>query len=789
MTIDKTLNDILNHFAEYAKYDPDQKRFNLLSDNYEFHQAGKVMEMLISEYDPSGVLAVMYAKREFLNSLKKRVDLGSLIFAMAGDDPEYMDELQRILSMYRDFNSDAYKQAVTGYIDDMNTLIQQVSKMKLIGDRNSGMEEDEFISTIMQVSDDLKKLRLDLYQTSGRAVAKIEKFTPRVLVFERMADAILHLEQMPDAIYLCYIRQQNTADGYFAFVFKSNGNLFSLNDRVPEEYIGQHQYSRNGRWTEDHADSIFPYEFVFSYGEHDCKGYASKYFIDDEKLEFSQMGTAAYQPLLICMLILRNSYENKILDTEPVYLNSLFRDNFIGTHSDTELAILKNSPLALRHSEYQCGIDPGKVLTEEYNEKFHLHRIGAFWVKLYGDGFKPDFTDLLTIKKPRKLLKQWQIDNGKEQPEQEYYPEFIGTKDQMDREVYYKIRMQLAEYIQDRMKQEYAEWGSGKLYSYVADKLKASKEAFLDLVFQKHFLAKHPEYIDDFAETDPESDRASNPDPLIALHPFVSKMDLVKQIQLEDNGSLVSFRSVILNNEDTLTRIYRGYAPLKDDKTGKNCTLYASLSFTDYAQVEKMIGEPLPRIYQGWGTHCYNGNSILDVTDAVGDLRGILSSQVFSPIVTMGFSKKSFQKSYEEWMKIHGYESVLLKEKEESEKKKEEKRLEELEKKKLPSVPFEESEAYKQCQGMAMEYKNMSEVLHAAKELYQFFPNASITEYSHGTKNDDDRYVYHVSTNIPERGNADKINTLVNLGWQKGRRSKRYDGMYIQMLKVLPLQP
>ena len=164
MTIDKTLNDILNHFAEYAKYDPDQKRFNLLSDNYKFHQAGKVMEMLISEYDPSGVLAVMYAKREFLNSLKKRVDLGSLIFAMAGDDPEYMDELQRILSMYRDFNSDAYKQAVTGYIDDMNTLIQQVSKMKLIGDRNSGMEEDEFISTIMQVSDDLKKLRLDLYR-------------------------------------------------------------------------------------------------------------------------------------------------------------------------------------------------------------------------------------------------------------------------------------------------------------------------------------------------------------------------------------------------------------------------------------------------------------------------------------------------------------------------------------------------------------------------------------------------------------------------------------------------
>ena len=88
MTIDKTLNDILNHFAEYAKYDPDQKRFNLLSDNYKFHQAGKVMEMLISEYDPSGVLAVMYAKREFLNSLKKRVDLGSLIFAMAGDEFE-----------------------------------------------------------------------------------------------------------------------------------------------------------------------------------------------------------------------------------------------------------------------------------------------------------------------------------------------------------------------------------------------------------------------------------------------------------------------------------------------------------------------------------------------------------------------------------------------------------------------------------------------------------------------------------------------------------------------------
>ncbi len=36
-----------------------------------------------------------------------------------------------------------------------------------------------------------------------------------------MADCLLSIENSPDAMYLCYINQYGTADGYFAFVIKA----------------------------------------------------------------------------------------------------------------------------------------------------------------------------------------------------------------------------------------------------------------------------------------------------------------------------------------------------------------------------------------------------------------------------------------------------------------------------------------------------------------------------------------------------------------------------------------
>ncbi|MCI7150572.1 hypothetical protein MSA92_12340 [bacterium] len=60
-----TYLDILEKWAIYCEYDREQTRFNLLSKNYVLHKVGKNIEMLLSEYDPSGMLAVIYTKMQF----------------------------------------------------------------------------------------------------------------------------------------------------------------------------------------------------------------------------------------------------------------------------------------------------------------------------------------------------------------------------------------------------------------------------------------------------------------------------------------------------------------------------------------------------------------------------------------------------------------------------------------------------------------------------------------------------------------------------------------------------
>ena len=62
---DLTMVDILAQWFEFSGYDKDQKSFNLLSSEYEYNRAGKRIEVLLRDYDPTGTLVVIYAKSIF----------------------------------------------------------------------------------------------------------------------------------------------------------------------------------------------------------------------------------------------------------------------------------------------------------------------------------------------------------------------------------------------------------------------------------------------------------------------------------------------------------------------------------------------------------------------------------------------------------------------------------------------------------------------------------------------------------------------------------------------------
>ena len=53
---------VVEKWLSFSKYDPEQKRFDMLSSNYVMHNATKLMEQ-ISEFDPSCTISALYAKR------------------------------------------------------------------------------------------------------------------------------------------------------------------------------------------------------------------------------------------------------------------------------------------------------------------------------------------------------------------------------------------------------------------------------------------------------------------------------------------------------------------------------------------------------------------------------------------------------------------------------------------------------------------------------------------------------------------------------------------------------
>ena len=128
----------------------------------------------------------------------------------------------------------------------------------------------------------------------GGVISNVQNVSTKLHIFNTLAECLINIENAQDGIYFCFISASNSSDCFFAFFLKSNGNIISVNDRIDEAYIGQHGNSRNGRWTEQKVDGIFPYDYIFNYSQHDYKGYASKYEINEEKLDLYNLAVVPY---------------------------------------------------------------------------------------------------------------------------------------------------------------------------------------------------------------------------------------------------------------------------------------------------------------------------------------------------------------------------------------------------------------------------------------------------------------------------------------------------------------
>ena len=723
-----TIKEVLDEFAKFIQYDPNQTRFNMLSANYVFHGAGKDIETLLSGYDPSGALSAMRA-RDAVMEVAQNTNIPLYGWLT---NPEVTQEMQGYATMWQQLNDPEVLEQEDHYLNSMNETLKNSMGIAMIGDRDMEEERKHFLKSTMQVIQDIKKMRIDCYQNSGMPVSEVKKFHTRILVFERMSDCILHVSNEPDAIYLCYISNHQSAGGYFAFLLKNNGNLIAFHDRVDEVYIGQHGNLRNGRWTDRHMDKLFPYDYIFHYEDYDYKGYAGTYIIDQEKLDFIRLGVEVYQPLLVAMIILKNKYEGLRFEAEPLFLNTLMEQNFYLEHkgmTETELAVVEKNEIVIRNRQYTCTLETDKIMTDEgYNREFECNTHTVPWVALYGTGFKPDLSTALA--------------SCSHMQEDAYVEEFIGTQYRMDKQVYYEIRKQLAEYIKQQMQKELQEFGASHAWEYWNKKAKSRKDRFIDLICKKTYQSSHP-------ETDWGEDTIC--------------FDAIKQ---EDWGYR---RQERIYNQNLKYHYGRHSYDILDDCNGAKCSVFYQLDPRDWRTMEAFLEEPLPKIFQGFGARNYNGNTLLNAVDMVGELECPLTGHFNGYSLCIGFSKSGWKKTYYDWLTAHGYGAEIERLETERKEALKKKKMAEQEKAMLPAKPYQPSDQYEQ-------YTNAAELIQAERELHQVFPETKLGVFGQDPDADPvtgKRHVIYTEITLPVKGNKDKFKQMEDLGWRASYISVR----------------
>ena len=603
-----TPTDILNAWIKYSEYEPEQKRFNLLSSKYYMHNATE-KAAAIRDYDPSGALAVLYLKEMFRRLCKE----SSFNMMALMEHPEGLDEHKRMWDM---FHSEDVKTIEDSILGAMDGIIRRIVPVKQIGERDPDAERGVLAESVTGVVEELNKCNVEFFLKAGN-MGSLNSFSTEIHVFDTLSQCLLTLEGAPDSMYICYIRNGDTADGYFGIFIKSNGNLLSINERVRERFPGQHINARNGRWSESKAYQVFPYELMKDIGERDYLGYAHHLCIDDSELKLFALGPSGYIPLVLSMVMLSVKYSGVPTDSYPlIYVDSLLPHNLeLSQESEeTALTIPENSLVVSGHKNYTINLTTEDVLTgragAEYDHQAlraagiekHYTATGCFpqtdniFIDLYGKGFELDKDALLEKDKVLLLpspagFPQKKVSNF----------EFVGGKDQLDLIAYRAARIQLAEYIRDQMYKEYVAYGGREaVRKWFNDQVLLHREELLKLC------------ADAFAEAE-ENGESMNHTMLSTL--FSQRRRSGLQIGIELCKSGVSTYSGHPFNEKLIGN-YKKYGCALDKSV--KATYDFKILFSDWKEMAQVFGEEsIPKILKGYNRngHDFVGNHNLDCVD------------------------------------------------------------------------------------------------------------------------------------------------------------------------------
>lgn len=456
---------ILEKFAKMVEYDPDQKEFSFSSNTftYDAHQVCKNIQMLVDEYDESGVLSFVYST-SFFHKFTKYCTVTILDAIFSNELDKYKEYLDLISYDYKPILRE-FSDRVAGIASKLAPdLIASSDGLDEIPDDDGKIYDfevgDKIEDNLFDIVSGLKNLNVEslrlttLVPFNRKKGAKIIK---SVLVFDSIADMIEACKVYDmNCVFLAYITNRNTSGGYFTLTYSWDGNIVSVNDRVKESFRGQHKHSKNGRWQEGKAYSIFPYSLIKQAEEngYDYLGYAKNIKVDENAdLRLSLLGEDIFNVVLLMLIFsLKFSKTNYFTFIPRIYSeDSIKKINGLTFFEDKHA--LSNGAFisSLSPEDILQGLDVNNSYQTESSDLIEINRSSEVtYPARYADGFNLTYDSMI---QNHVLAIE---DNADEDVNEE---EFLGTYEEIDAQIFRDNRQKLFDHCTEKLAEEYREYG------------------------------------------------------------------------------------------------------------------------------------------------------------------------------------------------------------------------------------------------------------------------------------------------------------------------------------------
>lgn len=597
-----TTADMLIKWLEFSKYDPDRKQFtmsaNPLVDTYSLHKCNEQISAILNGYEPSGEIALIYAKNQFMWMVKNaRMNLLTIL-----SDP---DQLAPYTNMYSMFTSASFADMESKYLLGLGHILETMFGVQMLGDQDVSTESDALYNAIDNVLDTLTKCKVDVYKCGG-AIQQLKRCGANIRVFNLLSECLITLESSPDGMYMCYIAANGSMDGYFGFFIKSNGTLISIHDRIDEAYQGEHSGHRNNRYIENKKYQLFPYKEMLEFSGSDYKGYYTKAEVKSLEFPIKDLETERVFAIVLAMNMLLNKYRDQTFSMKDVvYVDSMLPQNLNASYfalpdSCKDLIVPGTTELVDFHSEYRVDFTTDDIKTGSVADRYNRNNPDALYyerggfavganqllVGLWGDGFELDTSVLLD---PTKFMKRIGVASG----EESVPIEFVGRKNRMDMAAYMQARSQLADKMRDNIWAAYEEAGPDYADNWWKGQMTLHHDKIIDFLIGAS-LSQDWKAAEEFAYVKIHFNETSPPG-------------------YYSNGLHILHSNIFAIETGRNSWKYR--CPI----TGNEANTWLTFECETWKQMERLFEEEVPKLMKGYiaNGHDCHCNQILDAHDPV----------------------------------------------------------------------------------------------------------------------------------------------------------------------------